>query len=75
MKINPKEKCIIMCETLGGIRKLTEAIGFVLFDKFMVKSIYSVLSNSMPMYITGMETGISVECGFKHVEILPFCHS
>ena len=34
LKISPKDKCIILCERLGGIRKMTEVIGHVLFKKF-----------------------------------------
>ena len=64
LKTNPKDKAIILCERLGGIRKLTEAIGYVLFKKFHVKSIFSLLSNALPLYTTGMETGITVDCGF-----------
>ena len=75
LKISPKDKCIILCERLGGIRKMTEVIGHVLFKKFLVKSVYTVLSNAMPLYATGIETGIVVDCGFQQVEILPFCLS
>ena len=75
LKTNPKDKAIILCEKLGGVRKLTEAIGYVLFKKFQVKSIFSLLSNALPLYTTGMETGITVDCGFQHVEILPFAMS
>jgi actin-related protein len=34
LKTNPKDKAIILCEKLGSVRKLTEAIGYVLFKKF-----------------------------------------
>jgi len=27
----------------------------------------------MPLYAVGIDTGISVDCGFQQVEILPFC--
>ena len=75
LKISPKDKCIIICERLGGIRKFTEVIGWILFKKFLVKSIYTVLSNAMPLYATGVETGIVVDCGFQQVEVLPFALS
>ena len=57
------------------MRKLTEAIGYVLFKKFQVKSIYSLLANVLPLYATGLETGLIVDCGFQQVEILPFSMS
>lgn len=64
LKTNPKDKSIILCEKLGGMRKLTQAIGYVLFKKFQVKNIYSLLMNALPLYATGVETGITVDCGF-----------
>ena len=75
LKTNPKDKCVVLCERLGGMRKLTEAIGYVLFKKFQVKAIYSLLANVLPLYATGLETGLVVDCGFQQVEILPFSMS
>jgi len=72
LRTSPKDKTIVICEKLGGLRKLTEAIGYVLFKRFKVKSILSFLSNAMPLYAIGLDTGISVDCGFQNVEILPF---
>tara|TARA_B110000305_G_C19283105_1_gene560291 strand:+ start:48 stop:476 length:429 start_codon:yes stop_codon:yes gene_type:complete len=34
IKTNPKDKSIVLCERLGGMRKLTEAVAHVLFTKF-----------------------------------------
>ena len=64
LKTNPKDKSIVICERLGSMRKLTEAIGYVLFKKFDVKGIFSLLSNVLPLYASGLDTGITVDCGF-----------
>ena len=66
---------IVLCEKLGGIRSLTEVIGAVLFKRFKVKCIFTFMSNALPLYATGLETGIVVDCGFQHVEVLPFAMS
>lgn len=50
-------------------------MGWILFKKFLVKSVYTVLSNAMPLYASGLETGLVVDCGFQQVEILPFALS
>lgn len=34
LKTNPKDKAIIFCERLGSMRKLNEAIAYILFKKF-----------------------------------------
>ena len=46
------------------MRPLYEAVGWVLFKKFNAKSVYTFLANAMPLYSTGMDTGIVVDCGF-----------
>jgi actin-related protein len=64
LKKNPKDQCVVICERLGGMRKLTEAFGYVLFKKFQVKAIYNLMANVLPLYATGLETGLVVDCGF-----------
>ena len=75
IKTAPKEKSIVLCERLGGMRKLNETIAKVLFERFKIKSIYCLLSNVLPLYATGLETGIVVDCGFQQVEVLPLAYS
>lgn len=64
IKTAPKEKSIVLCERLGGMRKLNELIAKVLFQRFKIKAVYCLLSNVLPLYATGLETGIMVDCGF-----------
>ena len=33
------------------------------------------MSNVLPLYVTGLETGLTIDCGFQQVEILPVAHS
>ena len=75
LKASPKDKSVVLIERLGGMRILTETIAWVLFKKFQVKAIYNLLSNALPIYAAGIDTGIVVDCGFQQVEILPFAMS
>ena len=61
---NPKEKSIVILESFFGSRALTEALGHCCFKSFGTKCIYFVLSNVMPLYVSGMDTGVIVDCGF-----------
>ena len=72
---NPKEKCIVILESFYGSRKLTEALGHSCFKQFGTKCIYFILSNVLPLYVSGMDTGIVVDCGFQQCEILPISRS
>jgi actin-related protein len=61
---SPKNKSIVILESFFGSRALVEAIARCCFDSFQTKSIYFVLSNALPLYVTGMDSGIIVDCGF-----------
>lgn len=75
MQTNPRDKAVVVCESFMSPRPLIETIGHVLFRSFGVKSIYFMLTNVLPMYATGQDTGIVVECGFQSVQILPLVRS
>jgi hypothetical protein len=34
LRASPKDKSVVLCEKMGSIRKLMDAIGFVLFTRF-----------------------------------------
>mmetsp|Transcript_80342 Transcript_80342/g.111250 ORF Transcript_80342/g.111250 Transcript_80342/m.111250 type:complete len:117 (+) Transcript_80342:130-480(+) len=65
LQINPKDKAVVLCESFMGLRCLTESIAHCLFRNFGIKSIYFMLSNVLPMYTTGVDTGIIVDVGFQ----------
>lgn len=67
LQTSPKEKAVVIVESFYGPRKLTEAIGACLFKSYGCKSVYFVLSNVLPLYTTGMESGIVVDAGFQQV--------
>ena len=62
---NPKEKAIVILESFFGQRRLTEAIGNCCFKSFGTKALYFLLSNVLPLYATGVDTGIVVDIGFQ----------
>jgi len=65
LQTNPKEKAIVIVESFYGLRPLTEAIGHCLFKSFNTKSAYFVLTNALPLYASGMDSGIVVDVGFQ----------
>lgn len=56
-------------------RAFIDQVSHVLFRNFSVKSIYYFLSNAMPLYATGIDTGLLVDCGFQQAQILPIVRS
>lgn len=65
----------MICESLNTPRALIDSIGHVLFRSFNVRSVYFFLSNALPLYVTGQDSGIIVDCGFQCAQILPIVRS
>jgi hypothetical protein len=40
-----------------------------------VRSVYFFLGNALPLYATGVDTGLIVDCGFQQSQILPIVRS
>ena len=66
---------MVICESFNSPRPFIESLGHVLFRCFNVKSIFFFLSNSLPLYTTGLDSGIIVDCGFQSAQILPIVRS
>ena len=64
LQTNPYEKAIVVVETFMGLRPLYEAIGHICFKKFGCRDVYFVLGNSMPLYVSGLDSGIIVDIGY-----------
>ena len=65
LQTDPKSKAVVVIESFMGMRILTEAIGHCCFKKFHCKSVYFVLANVLPLYSTGMDSGIIIDTGFQ----------
>ena len=64
LQTNPLQKAVVIIESLMGLRPLYEAIGHVLFHRFQSKDVYFVLGNATPLYVSGMDSGLVVDCGY-----------
>jgi actin-related protein 10 len=64
MQVKPADKGVVIVESFMGLRVLYETLAHVLFKSFKVPSVYFVLGNALPMYTTGMDSGIVVDIGF-----------
>jgi actin-related protein 10 len=81
--LNPREKpqdksverSVVIIENLMTPRPLINALAHVLLKSYGVRSVYFFLGNSLPLYVTGMDTGLLVDCGFQQTQILPIVRS
>ena len=64
MQVKPADKGVVIVESFMGLRAVYEMIAHVLFRSFGVSSVYFVLANALPIYCSGMDSGIVVDVGF-----------
>lgn len=55
----------MLIESLHGLRAITEAAAHCCFRSFGVRSLYFVLGNALPLYVTGMDSGLIIDCGYQ----------
>jgi actin-related protein len=61
---NMKEKQVVVVESIFGSRTLTRTIGNVIFRSFGCKFVFFVLGNLMPLYVSGLDSGLVIDMGF-----------
>ena len=66
---------MVIIESLMSPRALIDSLGHILFKNFNVRSVYFFLANALPLYVSGLDTGIIVDCGFQQAQILPIVRS
>lgn len=55
---------MVVVESFFSSRILIETIGECIFKSFGSKAVYFLLGNIMPLYASGLDTGLVVDCGF-----------
>ena len=75
LQLNPKERSVVIIENLMSPRALIDSIAHVLLRSYQVRSVYFFLGNAMPLYASGVDTGLIVDCGFQQSQILPIVRS
>ena len=68
-QIDAKNHTIVVCEQLIFPRTFMNALGQVLFERYRVQGVYFFLANVLPLYTTGLDTGIIVDSGFMHTSV------
>ena len=66
---------MVICESLLTPRPFIEGIAEVLFERFEVGPVYFLLSNILPLYCTGLHSGMVVDIGFCGAQITTFAQA
>jgi actin-related protein 10 len=75
VQVNPKDSITVLCESLMAPRGKIEAIVKILFEDLQVLGVCLMLEESLPLYTTGLYTGLMVDSGFNKTKILPVMFS
>ena len=74
-QINAAGSSVVIWEQLIFPRVFMQALSEALFIGFEVSSVYYFLANILPLYTTGLDSGIIIDWGFLHTSISAVWHS
>ncbi|XP_028396133.1 actin-related protein 10-like [Dendronephthya gigantea] len=69
--VNPKERRVVLCESLLWPTKFREMLAKVLFCHFEVPSVLFAPSHLMSLFTLGISSGLVMECGYSETSVLP----
>jgi actin-related protein len=69
--INPKDRVMIIPDNFLMPRAFYVSVAGLLFSKFLLAKVYIVPGLSLPLYLTGLNSGVLVECSHLGTQVLP----
>ncbi len=69
--VNPKDRRVVLLESMIGENRLKEALVKVLFSYFEVLSILLAPSHLMPLVGLGLQNGLVMDVGYKSCTLIP----
>ncbi|XP_046849297.1 actin-related protein 10-like [Xenia sp. Carnegie-2017] len=69
--VNPKERRVVICESLLVSTRFRETLAKVLFYHFEVPSVLFAPSHLMSLFTLGVSTCLVMECGYSETTVLP----
>lgn len=69
--VNPKERRVVICESMFKSINTRNVIADVLFKHFHIVSIVFVPSHLLALYACGVTTGLVVDCGYLETSVVP----
>jgi len=69
--VNPKERRVVVCESMLKSVETRKLIAEILFTHFHVVSLVFVPSHLLALYSCGVETGLVVDLGYLETSVVP----
>jgi len=69
--VNPKDRRVVLLESLLGDTRLKDELVKVLFNHFEVLSILFAPSHMMPLFGLGLQNGLVLDIGYNSASVIP----
>ena len=69
--VNPKDRRVVLLESLLGNTRLKDELVKVLFNHFEVLSILFAPSHMMPLFGLGLQNGLVLDIGYNSASVIP----
>ena len=71
LRVDPSEFNILLTEPSFNSKLVREKVAFMMFETFNVSSIYISNKSVLPIYTSGINTGVVIDCGYNSTHIVP----
>lgn len=71
LMVSPKDRRVVVCEPVFAPRQFRDALAFCLFKRYSVPFVSFVVDMVMPLYLTGLHTGVVIDVGHTSSRVLP----
>ena len=73
--VNPKDRRVVLLESLVGETRIKDELVEVLFNHFEVLSVLFAPSHMMPLYGLGLQSALVLDIGFSSASVIPVYQS
>merc|ERR550525_544829 len=70
LSVSPKDRRVIICDQAYSPSQFHTALAFVLFKRLHVPSVAFVTDLVLPLYLTGLSSGIVIDCGHESTRVM-----
>lgn len=71
LHLSPKDRRVVICDAVFSSASFRSALAYVLFKMLAVPAICFTLELVVPLYLTGLHSGLVVDFGYDAVRIMP----
>lgn len=70
LNVSPKERRVVLCDSIYSSTQFRNAVALVLFKRLTVPSVAFVVNLTLPLYLTGLSSGIVIDIGYDSTRVL-----